>query len=113
FVFLHLFFFQPSLSASSLPVASLPCGPLSPALQQGVRPAHPVSFWHGAFPSPPALPVALLSLRISAHRLTAGYLLWPACGCPAGWRYRRIYAHEPSAPVSFSVSFSQDRKSVV
>ena len=67
-----------------LPFGPLPCGPLSPAVQQGGRPVQPVSFWHGAFPSPPALPGALLSLRISAHRLTAGYLLWPACGCPAG-----------------------------
>ena len=101
------FFVQPYHPASPLPFGPLPCGPLSPAVQQGGRPAQPVSFWHGAFPSPPALPGALLSLRISAHRLTAGYLLWPACGCPAGWRYRRIYAHEPLAPVSFSVSFSQ------
>ena len=93
--------------AFALPSGSLPCGLLSSAVQQGGRPAQPVSFPHGAFPSPPALPGALLSLRISAHRLTAGYLLWPACGCPAGWRYRRIYAHEPLAPVSFSVSFSQ------
>ena len=101
------FFVQPYHPASPLPFGPLPCGLLSSAVQQGGRPAQPVSFPHGAFPSPPALPGALLSLRISAHRLTAGYLLWPACGCPAGWRYRRIYAHEPLAPVSFSVSFSQ------
>lgn len=101
------FFVQPYHPASPLPFGPLPCGLLSSAVQQGGRPAQPVSFPHGAFPSPPALPGALLSLRISAHRLTAEYLLWPACGCPAGWRYRRIYAHEPLAPVSFSVSFSQ------
>ena len=96
------FFVQPYHPASPLPF-----GPLSSAVQQGGRPAQPVSFPHGAFPSPPALPGALLSLRISAHRLTAGYLLWPACGCPAGWRYQRIYAPVPLAPVSFSDLFSQ------
>ena len=101
------FLVLPYLPASPLPSGLLLCGQLSPAVQQGGRPVQPVSFWHGDFPSPPALPGALLSLRISAHRLTAGYLLWPACGCPAGWRCRRIYAHEPLAPVSFSVSFSQ------
>src|SRR5699024_8119948 len=100
------FLVLPYHPASPLPSGPPPCGPLSPAVQQVGRPAQPVSFPHGAFPSPPALPGALLSLRISAHMLTAGYLLWPACGCPAGWRYRRIYAHEPLAPVSFSVSFS-------
>ena len=95
------FFVQPYHPASPLPFGPLPCGPLSSAVQQGGRPAQPVSFWHGAFPSPPALPGALLSLRISARRLTAGYLPGPACGCPAGWKYRRIYVPEPLAPVSF------------
>ena len=101
------FFVLPYLPVFALPSGLLLCGQLSSAVQQGGRPVQPVSFLHGAFPSPPALPGALLFLHISAHRLTAGYLLWPACGCPAGWRYQRIYAHEPLAPVSFSALFSQ------